>query len=80
MAPDAMQVVLGQALRALGDAWIAIIVYFVAFVAVMIPLADWLLTGQGMDERGLVVAIIVCCVIAVFMLGARFLVVSRRGW
>lgn len=78
LIPDSVQVLLGQALRAVGDAWVAIWVYMVAFLVVMVPLGHWIVFGYGTDERGLVVAIILCCVLASLMLGARLYAVSRR--
>lgn len=79
VVPDASQVVMGQALRALGDAWIAIGAYFLAFVVVMVPLGHFLVFGLDWDERGLIVAIAICCCLAVLMLVARFVSVTR-GW
>ena len=78
LIPDSVQVLLGQALRAVGDAWVAIGVYFVAFLVVMVPLAHWIVFGYGTDERGLIVAIIICCVLACVMLGARLFAISRN--
>lgn len=78
MVPDAAQVVMGQALRALGDAWVAIWAYFFAFVVLMVPLGWWLVFRMGWDERGLIVAIAICTVVATILLSARFHVVTRR--
>ncbi len=79
MVPDAAQVVMGQALRALGDAWVAIGVYFLSFVVIMVPLGHWIVFGYGADERGLVVSIVVCCLVAAVLLAMRFAVLTR-GW
>lgn len=77
--PDSVQVVLGQAVRALGDAWVPVAAYTLSFVALMVPLA-WFLTGAGgWDERGLAVAIILSCVLAAVLLGRRFRVLTRQA-
>lgn len=78
MIPDAAQVVMGQALRALGDAWVAIGAYAIAFTVVMVPLGHWIVFGLGTDERGLVVAIAISCTLATAMLMVRFVVITRR--
>ena len=68
---------MGQAGRALGDAWIAIIAYILTFVVLLIPLGWWMIHAGGWDERGLVVAIIVSCTLAVVLLAWRFRVLTR---
>lgn len=76
--PDGAQVVLGQALRALGDAWVTVACYVVAFLITMVPLG-WLMVHRlGWDERGLVLAIIVGCVAATVLLGLRFHMLTAR--
>ncbi|GMG80898.1 MATE family efflux transporter [Paralimibaculum aggregatum] len=77
--PDACQVVLGQAVRALGDAWVAIAVYGLAFVVVLMPLGWAMVEIFGTDERGLVQAIILSCLVATVLLAARFRALTR-GW
>jgi MATE family multidrug resistance protein len=76
--PDTAQVVLGQAVRALGDAWVPIAAYVASFVVLMVPLGLWLTGPGGWDERGLVVAIIAACVLATVLLAWRFRVLTRR--
>ena len=62
--PDSVQVVLGQAVRALGDAWVPVAAYILSFVVLMVPLG-WFLTGRGgWDERGLALSIVVSCLLA----------------
>lgn len=76
--PDTLQVVLGQAVRALGDAWVPVAGYILSFVVLMVPLG-LLLTGPGgWDERGLVIAIIAACLMATVLLAWRFRVLTRR--
>ncbi|MEO0623424.1 MAG: MATE family efflux transporter [Pseudomonadota bacterium] len=75
--PDTAQVVLGQAVRALGDAWIPIWVYALSFAALMIPLG-WLLgVGWGLEEPGLIYAIVASCILATVLLAWRFAVLTR---
>ena len=75
--PDTMQVVMGQACRALGDAWIPLLGYAVSFVAVMVPLGWYLIEYGGWDERGLALAIAIACLIATVLLAWRFHVLTR---
>lgn len=76
--PDTAQIVMGQAVRAMGDAWVPILCYTLAFTVLMIPLG-WLMVMEfGFDERGLVMAIIAACILATATLGARFWILGRR--
>lgn len=75
--PDTLQVVLGQAVRALGDVWVPIGAYVFSFILLMLPLG-WVLTGPaGWDERGLVLAVIIGCLSATLLLGLRFRALTR---
>ena len=56
--PESAQVVMGQALRALEDAWFAVACYIGAFVVLMVSLGWALVNPLGFDERGLIGAII----------------------
>lgn len=76
--PDATQVVLGQAVRALGDAWVPIAVYALSFFVVMIPLGWAAVSLWGGDERSLALAIVAGCMLATLLLALRFLVLTRR--
>ena len=83
LVPDSAQVVLGQALRALGDAWVPVMAYVSSFVGLMIPLAWWLVLRAGHDERALIVAIFAGCALASLLLGWRFRALTRghgRSW
>ena len=75
--PDTLQVVLGQAVRALGDAWVPVAAYVASFVVLMVPLGLWLTGPGGWDERGLVVAIVAACALATVLLAWRFRVLTR---
>ncbi|HUF57495.1 MAG TPA: MATE family efflux transporter, partial [Thermohalobaculum sp.] len=77
LVPDSAQVVLGQALRALGDAWVPVTAYVLSFVVLMVPLAWWLVLRQGYDERALIGAIFAGCVLASLLLGWRFRALTR---
>jgi MATE family multidrug resistance protein len=77
--PDSAQVVMGQALRALGDAWFAVTVYAAAFIVLMVPLGWALVHPLGFDERGLIGAIIAACVLATVLLSLRFHWLTRPG-
>jgi len=77
--PDSAQVVMGQAVRALGDAWVAVACYVAAFGGVMVPLA-WALVGPfGYGERALLAAVVVACLAATTMLALRFARLTTRG-
>lgn len=75
--PDSLQVVLGQAIRALGDAWVAVACYVGSFLVLMVPLGLWMVFGLGWDERGLVLTIAIACVAATVTLAWRFRVLTR---
>lgn len=75
--PDSAQVVLGQALRAFGDAWVPVAIYIGAFILFLLPCAWVAVYVIGADERGLVVSIIAACWIATLMMAWRFHVITR---
>ena len=75
--PDTLQVVMGQANRALGDAWVPLIGYIISFVGIMVPLGWWLTAHGGWDERGLVLSIAVSCAVATVLMAWRFRVLTR---
>lgn len=73
-APDAVQVVAAQALRARGEVWVLTIIYLISYVLVMGPLAWWLAIPKGMGLNGVLVSIIVTSFLAAgFLLSDRFL-------
>jgi MATE family multidrug resistance protein len=75
--PDTAQVVMGQAVRALGDAWVAIWIYAAAFIVLLIPLGWAALNLWGFDERALLGSIVVACLLATVLLSWRFRVLTR---
>lgn len=76
--PDGAQVVLGQAVRTLGDAWVAVACYVGAFLVLMVPLGWALVNVAGYDERALILTIVGSCAVASLLLGLRFSVLTRR--
>ena len=70
--PDSAQVVMGQAVRALGDAWVAIGIYAVCFLIMLVPLGWWLVYRAGADESALLLAIMAVCLLATLLLAWRF--------
>jgi len=75
--PDSLQVVMGQALRALGDAWVAVAGYIFSFVVLMVPLGWYLMQYGGWDERGLILSVIISCSVATVLLAWRFRVLTK---
>lgn len=75
--PDSLQVVMGQAIRALGDAWVAIGAYMLSFLVLMIPLGWYMIHERNWDERGLVLGIAISCVLATVLLCWRFRVLTK---
>ena len=75
--PDSLQVVMGQAVRALGDAWVAVAVYIGTFVVLMIPLGWWMTSYMQWDERGLALTVSIACVLATILLAWRFRILTR---
>lgn len=76
--PDATQVVLGQTVRALGDAWVPILCYAGAFTVLLIPLGWYLAIELGWQEQGLVLAIICACITATVTLAWRFRILTAQ--
>ncbi|MEL6476282.1 MAG: MATE family efflux transporter [Pseudomonadota bacterium] len=77
--PDTAQIVMGQAVRALGDAWVPILCYGIAFTVLMIPMGWVMVEDFGWDERGLVISIITACLLATVTLAWRFHHLTIRG-
>ncbi|MEM7529140.1 MAG: MATE family efflux transporter [Pseudomonadota bacterium] len=77
--PDAMQVVMGMAVRALGDAWVPIGIYALSFSAILVPLGLYLGLETPLAERGLALAIVIVCVLATILMTWRFAWLSRRS-
>ncbi|MBL8552668.1 MAG: MATE family efflux transporter [Phenylobacterium sp.] len=77
-APDALQVVTAQALRARGDVWLPTSTHMASYILVMMPLAWWLAIPMGLGVMGMTAAIIVASFLASGLLLGRFWMLSRR--
>jgi len=81
LAPDAVQVVAAQALRARGEVWIPTITHLISYGVIMGPLAWWLAIPMGLGVNGIVWSVIVTSFVsAAFLLGRfRMLDVKDRS-
>jgi MATE family multidrug resistance protein len=78
-APDAVQVVVAQALRARGDVWMPTITHLASYILVMMPLAWWLAIPRGYGVMGISAAVVVASFVSCALLLARFAMLARRG-
>ena len=70
LAPDAVQVVCAQALRARGEVWIPAVTHMISYALIMGPLAWWLAIPMKLGVDGIVWSVIVTSfVAAAFLLG-----------
>jgi MATE family multidrug resistance protein len=74
---DGAQVVMGNAVRALGDAWIAAGLYLIAFALVMVPLGWLFAFPVGWGAEGLYYGVFLGCTISLALLAARFATLCR---
>ncbi len=72
LAPDAVQVVAAQALRARGEVWIPTLTHLISYGVIMGPLAWWLAIPLGMGVNGIVWSVIVTSFVSMAFLLARF--------
>ncbi|WP_297510185.1 MATE family efflux transporter [uncultured Caulobacter sp.] len=77
-APDAVQVVAAQALRARGEVWIPTVTHLISYALVMGPLAWWLAIPRGMGLNGVLISIIVTSFLAAAFLVGRFRMLDWR--
>lgn len=77
--PDALQVVIAQALRARGEVWLPTATHLASYALVMTPLAWFLALGLRMGLTGVICAVIVASLCSAGLLTARFTLVARRG-
>ena len=77
--PDAIQVVVAQALRARGDVWLPTYTHLASYILIMTPLAWWLAIPMGLGIQGIVWAIVVASFVSGGLLLTRFWVLSKRG-
>jgi MATE family multidrug resistance protein len=78
-APDALQVVAAQSLRARGDVWVPTATHMFSYVVVMTPLAWLLALPLHMGLNGQVLAVIIASLLAAGLLLGRFAMLARRG-
>jgi MATE family multidrug resistance protein len=76
-APDGVQIIAAQALRARGDVWLPAGIVFVCYVLVMIPLAWVLAIPFGLGLNGIVLGVVVASFLSMGLLLARFAFVAR---
>lgn len=77
-APDAVQVVAAQALRARGEVWVPTATHLISYALVMGPLAWWLAIPRGMGLNGVLISIIVTSFLAAGFLLMRFRMLDWR--
>lgn len=77
-APDAVQVVAAQALRARGEVWIPTVTHLISYALVMGPLAWWLAIPRGMGLNGVLISIIITSFLAAGFLLFRFRMLDWR--
>jgi MATE family multidrug resistance protein len=78
LAPDAVQVVTAQALRARGEVWIPTITHLISYGLVMGPLAWWLAIPLGMGLNGVIWSVIVTSFLSAAFLLGRFRLLDLR--
>lgn len=78
LAPDAVQVVAAQALRARGEVWIPAMTHLISYGAIMGPLAWWLALPMGMGVNGIVWAVVVTSFVSMAFLLGRFRMLDLR--
>jgi MATE family multidrug resistance protein len=80
LAADALQVVIAQALRAMGDVWMPTFTHLTSYVFFMAPLAWWLAIPLQMGLIGIVLAVTAASYLSAGLLAARFWALRRaRG-
>ena len=77
-APDAVQVVAAQALRARGEVWIPTATHLISYALVMGPLAWWLAIPRRLGLDGVLISIIVTSFLAAGFLLFRFRMLDWR--
>ncbi|WP_293908203.1 MATE family efflux transporter [Phenylobacterium sp.] len=78
LVPDALQVVIAQALRARGDVWVPTATHLTSYVVVMMPLAWFWAIPLGHGLIGMVWAVVVASFLSGGLLLGRFWLLSRR--
>jgi MATE family multidrug resistance protein len=78
LAPDAVQVVVAQALRTRADVLAPTLTHMTSYALVMIPLAAWLAVPEGLGIAGIMWAIILSTFLSAGLLLGRFWMLSGR--
>ena len=78
LIPDALQVVVAQALRARGDVWPATFTHMTSYAVVMLPLGWWLALPRGHGLSGMMWSIIISTFLSAGLLLGRFWMLGRR--
>jgi len=78
LIPDALQVVIAQALRARGDVWPPTFTHLASYGLVMMPLAWWLAIPLGLGLTGIVLAVTAASFLSAGLLAVRFWMLCRR--
>jgi len=77
-APDALQVVAAQALRARGDVWVPTFTHLTSYIVLMAPLAWWLAIPMGLGILGIAWAVVIASAVSGGLLLGRFVILGRR--
>lgn len=77
LVADGGQVVMANALRGRGDAWVPTALHFISYAVVMIPVSALLAFGLDRGARGLFEGILIASVVSVTILSLRFALLSR---
>ncbi|HEX6865909.1 MAG TPA: MATE family efflux transporter [Caulobacteraceae bacterium] len=77
--PDALQVVIANALRARGDVLTPSVTHFISYGVVMMPLAWWLAIPMGLSVNGIMWGSIVASYVSGALLMWRWRMLARRG-
>ncbi|WP_225889933.1 MATE family efflux transporter [Indioceanicola profundi] len=78
LVADGGQVVMAQALRGRGDAWVPTVLHFVSYYAVMMPVAYGLGIWAGRGVLGLFEGIFIASMVSVAILSGRFWWLGRK--
>jgi MATE family multidrug resistance protein len=78
LAPDALQVVIAQALRARGDVWLPTFTHMTSYAVIMLPLGYLFAIPMGMGLNGMLWAIIASTYLSAALLSWRFWALGRR--
>lgn len=77
LVADGLQVVMNQACRGAGDAWVPTVLVFFTFLAVMLPAGYWFAFPLGLEEKGLFLGILVSTAAAAVALTARWIWIAH---